>query len=207
MGVNNNFILVSLMVIFTPCITLSSIIELNAEGQSEDFNTNTTTPIQFNTSNVEKFETYENSKYGIKIDYPSNWLKTEPGSTIGMPPYEQINVVTFSSPPKNDPVLMVIVANKTAGTLTDFASEEINQHRIIYPDFNLLKLGNVNLGDNPGYNFIFNASDVNGKFHAAQIWTIKDNKLFLLVNTVSEDLYNLTWPTIQRMIDSFEIVN
>jgi eukaryotic-like serine/threonine-protein kinase len=207
MGVNNNFILVSLMVIFTPCITLSSIIELNAEGQSEDFNTNTTTPIQFNTSNVEKFETYENSKYGIKIDYPSNWLKTEPGSTIGMPPYEQINVVTFSSPPKNDPVLMVIVANKTAGTLTDFASEEINQHRIIYPDFNLLKLGNVNLGDNPGYNFIFNASDVNGKFNAAQIWTIKDNKLFLLVNTVSEDLYNLTWPTIQRMIDSFEIVN
>ncbi len=207
MGVNNNFILVSLMVIFTPCITLSSIIELNAEEQSEDFNTNTTTPIQFNTSNVEKFETYENSKYGIKIDYPSNWLKTEPGSTIGMPPYEQINVVTFSSPPKNDPVLMVIVANKTAGTLTDFASEEINQHRIIYPDFNLLKLGNVNLGDNPGYNFIFNASDVNGKFNAAQIWTIKDNKLFLLVNTVSEDLYNLTWPTIQRMIDSFEIVN
>jgi eukaryotic-like serine/threonine-protein kinase len=207
MGVNNNFILVSLMVIFTPCITLSSIIELNAERQSEDFNTNTTTPIQFNTSNVEKFETYENSKYGIKIDYPSNWLKTEPGSTIGMPPYEQINVVTFSSPPKNDPVLMVIVANKTAGTLTDFASEEINQHRIIYPDFNLLKLGNVNLGDNPGYNFIFNASDVNGKFNAAQIWTIKDNKLFLLVNTVSEDLYNLTWPTIQRMIDSFEIVN
>jgi eukaryotic-like serine/threonine-protein kinase len=207
MGVNNNFILVSLMVIFTLCITLSSIIELNAEGQSEDFNTNTTTPIQFNTSNVEKFETYENSKYGIKIDYPSNWLKTEPGSTIGMPPYEQINVVTFSSPPKNDPVLMVIVANKTAGTLTDFASEEINQHRIIYPDFNLLKLGNVNLGDNPGYNFIFNASDVNGKFNAAQIWTIKDNKLFLLVNTVSEDLYNLTWPTIQRMIDSFEIVN
>ena len=207
MGVNNNFILVSLMVIFTPCITLSSIIELNAEEQSEDFNTNTTTPIQFNTSNVEKFETYENSKYGIKIDYPSNWLKTEPGSTIGMPPYEQINVVTFSSPPKNDPVLMVIVANKTAGTLTDFASEEINQHRIIYPDFNLLKLGNVNLGDNPGYNFIFNASDVNGKFNAAQIWTIKDNKLFLLVNTVSEDLYNLTWPTIQRMRDSFEIVN
>lgn len=205
MGVNNNFILVSLMVIFTPCITLSSIIELNAEGQSEDFNT--TTPIQFNTSNVEKFETYENSKYGIKIDYPSNWLKTEPGSTIGMPPYEQINVVTFSSPPKNDPVLMVIVANKTAGTLTDFASEEINQHRIIYPDFNLLKLGNINIGDNPGYNFIFNASDVNGKFNAAQIWTIKDNKLFLLVNTVSEDLYNLSWPTIQRMIDSFEIVN
>jgi hypothetical protein len=193
------------MVIFTPCITLSSIIELNAEGQSGDFNT--TTPIQFNTSNVEKFETYENSKYGIKIDYPSNWVKTEPGSTIGMPPYEQINVVTFSSPPKNDPVLMVIVANKTAGTLTDFASEEINQHRIIYPDFNLLKLGNVNLGDNPGYNFIFNASDVNGKFNAAQIWTIKDNKLFLLVNTVSEDLYNLSWPTIQRMIDSFEIVN
>jgi hypothetical protein len=205
MDVNNNFIIVSLMVIFTLCITLSSIIELNAEGQREDFNI--ITPNQSNISNVEKFETYENSKYGIKIDYPSNWLKTEPGSTIGLGPYKQINVVTFSSPPKNDPVLMVIVANKTAGTLTDFASEEINQHRIIYPDFNLLKLGNVNLDDNPGYNFIFNASDANGKFKAAQIWTIKDNKLFLLVNTVSEHLSPLTWPTIQRMIDSFEIVN
>ena len=41
----------------------------------------------------------------------------------------------------------------------------------------------------------------------AQIWTIKDNKLYLIVNTVSEHLYPLTWPTIQRMVDSFEIVN
>lgn len=70
MDVNNNFIIISLMVIFTLCLTLSSIIELNAEGQREDFNV--ITPNQSNISNVEKFETYENSKYGIKIDYPSN---------------------------------------------------------------------------------------------------------------------------------------
>jgi hypothetical protein len=205
MDVNNNFIIVSLMVIFILSITLSSNIWHNAEGQKEDFNI--LTPNQSNITNVEKFETYQNSKYGIKIEYPANWLKTEPGSAIGNDRYKQINVVTFSSPPNNDPVLMVIVANKTVGTLTDFASEGINQHRIIYPDFNLLKLGNVKLGDNPGYNFIFNASDPNGKFTAAQIWTIKDNKLYLIVNTVSEHLYPLTWPTIQRMVDSFEIVN
>ena len=205
MDVNNNFIIVSSMVIFILSITLSSLIELNAEGQREDFTV--ITPNQSNISNVEKFETYQNSQYGIKIEYPSNWLKTEPGSAIGTDRYKQINVVTFSSPPNNDPVLMVIVANKTAGTLTDFASGGINQHRIIYPDFNLLKLGNVKLGDNPGYNFIFNASDPNGKFTAAQIWTIKDNKLYLLVNTVSEHLYPLIWPTLQRMINSFEIIN
>ena len=187
---NNNFIIVSLLVIFTVCITLSSIIGLNVEGQRENFNVTNTN--KSNISNVENFETYENSKYGIKIEYPSNWVKTEPGSTIGIDPYKQINVVTFSSPPNNDPVLMVIVANKTAGTLVDFASGGINQHRIIYPDFNLLKLGNVNLGDNPGYNFTFSASDANGKLKAAQIWTIKDNKLYLLVNTVSEHLYPLT---------------
>ena len=205
MDVNNNFIIVSSMVIFILSITLSFNIWHNAEGQRDDFNI--LTPNQSNTTNVEKFETYQNSKYGIKIEYPANWLKTEPSSAIGNDRYKQINVVTFSSPPNNDPVLMVIVANKTAGTLTDFASGGINQHRIIYPDFNLLKLGNVKLGDNPGYNFIFNASDPNGKFTAAQIWTIKDNKLYLIVNTVSEHLYHLTWPTIQRMVDSFEIVN
>ena len=202
---NNNFIIVSLLVILTVCITLSSNIGLNVEGQKENFNNITTN--KSDISNVENFETYENSKYGIKIDYPSNWLKTEPGSTIGIEPYKQINVVTFSSPPNNDPVLMVIVANKTEGTLVDFASVGINQHRMIYPDFNLLKLGNVNLGDNPGYSFIFSASDANGKFNAAQIWTIKDNKLYLLVITVSEHLNSLTWPTIQKMVDSFEIVN
>ncbi|HEU5462407.1 MAG TPA: PsbP-related protein [Nitrososphaeraceae archaeon] len=202
---NNNFIIVSLMVIFILSITLSSNIWQNTEGQTEDLNI--LTPSQSNITNIEKFETYQNSKYGIKIEYPANWLKTEPGSAIGNDRYKQINVVTFSSPPNNDPVLMVIVANKTTGTLTDFASEGINQHRIIYSDFNLLKLGNVKLGDNPGYNFIFNASDPNGKFTAAQIWTIKDNKLYLIVNTVSEHLYPLTWPIIQRMVDSFEIVN
>ena len=78
---------------------------------------------------------------------------------------------------------------------------------MIYPDFNLLKLGNVKLGDNPGYPLIFSASDAYGKFNAAQIWTIKDNKLYLLVITVSEHLNSLTWPTIQKMVDSFEIVN
>ena len=134
---NNNFIIVSLVVILTVCITLSSNIGLNVEGQKENFNNITTN--KSDISNVENFETYENSKYGIKIDYPSNWLKTEPGSTMGIEPYKQINIVTFSSPPNNDPVLMVIVANKTEGTLVDFASVGINQHRMIYPDFNLLK--------------------------------------------------------------------
>ena len=84
MDVNNNFIIVSSMVIFILSITLSSNIWHNAEGQRDDFNI--LTPNQSNITNVEKFETYQNSKYGIKIEYPSNWVKTEPGSAIGTRP-------------------------------------------------------------------------------------------------------------------------
>ncbi|HEY6586958.1 MAG TPA: hypothetical protein VIY98_01595, partial [Nitrososphaeraceae archaeon] len=61
---NNNFIIVSLVVILTVCITLSSNIGLNVEGQKENFNNITTN--KSDISNVENFETYENSKYGIK---------------------------------------------------------------------------------------------------------------------------------------------
>ncbi|MGZ5511243.1 MAG: PsbP-related protein [Nitrososphaeraceae archaeon] len=92
---NNNFTIVSLLVILTVCITLSSNIGLNIEGQKENFNNITTN--KSDISNVENFETYENSKYGIKIDYPSNWLKTEPGSTIGIEPYKQINRLNLAS--------------------------------------------------------------------------------------------------------------
>ena len=58
---NNNFIIVSLVVILTVCITLSANIGLNVEGQKENFNNITTN--KSDISNVENFETYENSKY------------------------------------------------------------------------------------------------------------------------------------------------
>jgi len=79
-------------------------------------------------------------------------------TTIGIDPYNQTNVVAFSSPPANDPTFLVIVANQPPAqveSLEDFANVGISEHKIIYPDFKLLESGSVTLAGNPGYLLYF----------------------------------------------------
>ncbi|MGB6593241.1 MAG: tetratricopeptide repeat protein [Candidatus Nitrosopolaris sp.] len=57
----------------------------------------TTLPIQTITGNVTKFLEYENSTYGIKIQYPSTWIKE------GSHNASSNEVVTFGSSPGTSP--------------------------------------------------------------------------------------------------------
>lgn len=40
---------------------------------------------------------------------------------------------------------------------------------------------------------------------AMEIWTIKDDKVYIIDFVANENIYDITFPVVQKMIESFEI--
>jgi hypothetical protein len=124
----------------------------------------------------------------------------------------QTNIATFRPSPYTDGGIMVIVGNilqtvdDIPSDLQTFGQGAIASHQALYPDFNLMSSGPTTLAGNPAYKFVFNASDQNRKFIGMQIWTIKDQRMYGLVHTIQAERYSDNLPTIQRMVDSFELI-
>jgi hypothetical protein len=158
-----------------------------------------------------KFVTYENATYGVKMQYPADWIKkekighTEIGST-GL-------IVSFRSPYPNEtksPVLSLgllgidITKRKFNQSLTDFIYFYKYKLQKDHPEVKINQSKARTLAGNPSYQITF--TDDKG-LEFTQIWTIYNNSVYHITYP-SRDPYikscfpNL--PLIQAMINSFQ---
>lgn len=144
------------------------------------------------------FLTYENSDYGVKIKYPSNWQQTETEDVI----------VSFLSP-KADASADIqenlgLIMNDLAGqglTLQKYNEIAIEQLKQTFPDIKIIESGSTVLSNNPAHKVVFTASNL--KF--MQVWTIKYDLAYIWSFVATESSYADYLGTIQTMLDSFEI--
>ena len=144
------------------------------------------------------FLTYENSDYGIKIKYPSDWQQTENEDVI----------VAFLSR-KTDASEAVqenlgLTMNDLAGqglTLQKYNEIAIEQLKQTFPDIKIIESGSTVLSNNPAYKVVFTASNL--KF--MQAWTIKNDLAYVWSFVSTKSSYSDYLGTIQTMLDSFEI--
>ncbi len=144
------------------------------------------------------FLTYENSDYGVKIMYPSDWQQTENEDVI----------VAFLSP-KTDASDTIqenlgLTMNDLAGqslTLQKYNEIAIEQLKQIFPDIKIIESGSTVLSNNPAYKVVFTASNL--KF--VQVWTVKYDLAYVWSFVSTESSYSDYLGTVQTMLDSFEI--
>src|SRR5919112_1979576 len=129
----------------------------------------------------EQFLTYEDPELGISIQYPSNWEKL----------VSLNNFVTFTAPPETDTRIYPAA----------LGLKESN------PDLNVLESTSTTIADNPAHKIVFSALDnkeVERK--AMQVWTAIGNKAILITYKADPDRFSSYLPTIERMIDSFKVI-
>ena len=144
------------------------------------------------------FLMYENSDYGVKIKYPSDWQQTENEDVI----------VAFLSR-KTDASEAVqenlgLTMNDLAGqglTLQKYNEIAIEQLKQTFPDIKIIESGSTVLSNNPAHKVVFTASNL--KF--MQAWTIKNDLAYIWSFVSTESSYSDYLGTIQTMLDSFEI--
>ena len=165
------------------------------------------------TTSTVSFLTYENATYGIKMQYPSNWLEGAGNSSTNNR-YEV--VAAFFSPLESSSdryqECVQIVIDNSIGldvNLAEYMIEKIELTRESYLDFDLLGSNTINvaLAGNPAYILLYKYSDpISGILQVMETGTTINGKGYYVQYFAELEKYSSYLPTIQTMIDSFTLI-
>jgi eukaryotic-like serine/threonine-protein kinase len=159
--------------------------------------------------NDNKMLTYENSTYGIRMQYPSNWHKEENLSSSDNSML--VDVVKFISSTKNasdtssESLDLKIdnISDIKPITLAKYANNSIED---LTKDFDVIKLDrNASLSNNPAYKLIYTGAEEGVNLQAMLILTIKGDKAYIISYNAEPTKFSYYLPTLEKMINSFEI--
>ncbi len=161
-----------------------------------------------NSSNSINFLTYENPIFGIKILYPANWDKQE-NSSSSNDNSTFIDLVAFSPPFKNNSDIvgkLIVQVDNISDikpiTLAKYANDTVSDLR---QDFKVSP-SNATLAGNPAYKFVYAGLEASVDLKAMMVLTIKGDRAYIISYTAEPEKYSYYLPTVQKMIDSFEIL-
>lgn len=151
------------------------------------------------------FSTYQNPTYNIEIKYPQDWKKQEAYSG---------SIVSFMSPAKtsagSQTNLSVFTPRDisakplTLDQLTQQLSNAIKQTQM-YTDINIVDSGAAILSNNPAHRLTITGKKGQFNLQLMEIYTIKNNKVYMLQYGGEISSYPVFLDTAQQMIDSFKI--
>ena len=156
------------------------------------------------TANNNNFLTYQDSALGIKIDYPVGWIhELHPGSLVTFLASLESDSNTYQAG------LGITVQHLGSGntSLNEVTKVQIKNLTQSHPDFKLTESTNSILAGNIAHKIVFSATDnMKHERTAMQIWTLKGDKAYLITYKAEPGKYSKYLPTIQKMIDSFQII-
>ena len=161
------------------------------------------------SKNSSNFLTYENLSFGIKILYPANWDKQENTSSSSNNS-TLYDIVTFSPPLKNSSNIIGKLAIKVDNisdikptTLANYSDAIISD---LKQDFRVTE-SNTTLSGNPAYKVVYTGLEESVDLQAMLVLAIKGDRVYMISYTAEPEKYSYYLPTVQKMIDSFEILN
>jgi eukaryotic-like serine/threonine-protein kinase len=142
-----------------------------------------------------KFVTYDNPTFGVRIQYPSDWGRLDlsfmqDSADIDFYPLADTSLA------KNVKIQVNNLPSQNM-TLEEYTNSQINPL-----EEKLLKSNTTTLAGMPGYEIVF--TSLQG-LKTMQVWTIKNDKAYIITYVAQEEDYEKELQVAQKMIDSFEI--
>ncbi|WP_445632437.1 non-specific serine/threonine protein kinase [Nostoc sp. DSM 114161] len=158
--------------------------------------------LQLQTPN-QNFLIYQDSSYGIKIQYPETWKIQETPNLITK------GLVTFLSPKEtekdNFQEFFTITIENFSGTLQESQDLFINEIKATLSDATIVNTSERTLAKKRANQLIFMGKNGNKNLKNLQIWTLKGNQAYIITYSAALDDYDRFLPTAEKMIESFEI--
>src|SRR5215218_4717978 len=142
-----------------------------------------------------KFVTYDNPTFGVRIQYPSDWGRLDlsfmqDSADIDFYPLADTSLA------KNVKIQVDNLPSSNM-TLEEYTNSQINPFEEKLLESNTTKLAGI-----PGYEIVF--TSLQG-LKTMQVWTIKDDKAYIITYVAKEEDYENDLQIVQKMIDSFKI--
>jgi eukaryotic-like serine/threonine-protein kinase len=175
---------------------------------------NQTNAFMINNSGDLNFAIFQNATYGIKMLYPSNWEKVENVGGSGSGANKLIDIVRFSPPFENSnsdksaenfDVKVDDISDIKPISLAKYSNDTIEDLR---KDFNIISEDrNATAGNNnPAYKVEYTGTEEDVNLNAMIIFTIKDDKAYIISYMAEPSRYSSDLPVVQKMISSIEFV-
>lgn len=165
-------------------IIITSLLSVSLTGQQ-------TTVAQTNS----KFVTYDNPTFGVRIQYPSDWGRLDL-SFLQQSADIDFYPLADTSLAKNVKIQVNNLPSRNM-TLEEYTNSQINPL-----EERLLESNTTTLAGIPGYEIVF--TSLQG-LKTMQVWTIKNDKAYIITYVAQEEDYEKELQVAQKMIDSFEI--
>ena len=185
----NNFLLKSNKIYFILILLVPLLLSY--------FLPNTFQLILAQPNSIENIKKYENFKFGLSINYPSNWIidefekRIKNDETIGINniviicpnpdtlksiPSNQMNINTTTLCEKSEKSFYIYVHNLPAGmTLEEFTNSKISSYKLELTNFKIIESNpSVTIDNNSAYKLTYTYTDkINDKkIQVMEIWTV-----------------------------------
>ncbi len=152
------------------------------------------------------FLPHQNSTYGIKIQYPSDWQKQENGTKQDT----QTDIVAFYAPASNTNANLDLsiddISDETGISLTQYANNSLTDLKQSLTNFKLIESSNNNhISGLSAYRIVYTSNDGDNITKTLETGTIKGDKVYILTYETGVSEYAKFLPIVQKMIDSFQI--
>jgi DNA-binding beta-propeller fold protein YncE len=167
----------------------------------------------------DKFLTYMNASYGIRIQYPQNWTIKDNYRLNPDDPY--ITIVSFFAPPgKNitsprEEVTVYVDTQQYRTSLEEYIQDTVlaNNNTVLgdWEDIEIIKAElNSTLAERPAYKVAMTYRDqTNGGAidrYLLDTGTVVGDKVYVISYWAQPQTYSKVLPNVQKMMDSFKIL-
>lgn len=155
---------------------------------------------------------YENSTYGIKMQYRANWTIENAQSNASD---DTVTIAYIYPPISSDPnataEIEIGYESFTQGenlTLEEYVRDVVQTNIDETSKFKVVNVNtNTPLAGRPGYSLVSTDTEDGTDMKSIEVGTIVDGKVYYVVFSAEESRYNYFLPDVQKMIDSFEIAD
>ncbi|MBI2546681.1 DcrB-related protein [Candidatus Woesearchaeota archaeon] len=145
---------------------------------------------------------YFNAQYGIELQYPSDWIKVEEGIAPA--------IVVFARQETGTDVFIenvnVVVQQLTEPyTLEEYSALALDSVGQMIQGYKLAGYSDATVAGNPGKKLEYTSTTDAETVAFMQVWTIKENNVYVITYAAGTDDYATHKPTIQKIITSLKI--
>lgn len=171
-------------------------------------------PIEFENQNIinqvtaqnnptsSNFVTYNGSKYGLTIDYPTNWNKTEDATGVWFfSPVDQTGNIRIQSEPKLNTTLANLVKAQFIILQETHKEVDVLSSNITTVDGNTANRTDYKFKDEIPK---FLGADI-FDYTAFQVTTVKNDKLYTFIYFSTPDKFDIFLPIAQKMLGTIKI--
>ena len=172
----------------------SNLVCLQASAQS------TTTT----SSSATNFLTYDNSTYGIKIQYPDNWEKKPADGLLGEVVFFLPRGVNQTLEPVEVDISVLPSRNISLDVL---AQRQFETYKTLLSNLEVIESKPITFHGDPALTVLTNfTNSISGIVKSINILTIKYGNLYIISYGAKPELYSTYLPIAEKMINSFEII-